>query len=962
MHKSEFPMDVNLLSGVVEQFPKISPRFLASAMYPYPLLPWFDPLQQRLAIDVFVRHGLLPRAAESATSIERRWEMDSSNLRKTWQEMREEAREKEDVGMGAVDAERRAFWLGERQSYQCGYDLVLNAEPMRLRFQDVSGEFVEGRARGTFWDIKDINGGNAVGAGGSGLAFVSLAYHEEILSQMAVVHSAGLDFCVIGPRGCGKSTLVARFARVVGLRLQYFPLYKDMTSLDLFQKRSTLANGDTVWMPSPFTLACHSGGVVVLDGLDQVPASTLAVLQSLMRDRFAVLPDGSRYISGQAFDELLRGDSPGAALCADLGLPMSHRKPMTIKMLQEHGVFRIHDELRVVALARPGSSVAAQGSWLTPEIAATFLPFIALRTLRRDEEDALMRSGLVMEDADMTGWNDLMLEANETKTVDEARFSQSVDKLLHLAHMLRGRKDDESRSIAGSLSTRQLVRICRRMRMEPGSQLTSLVKNACLWRFMPKLAQTVLQSALLEAGIDEVDDGSGEEIEAKIKVETFKHASGSSGKVKVNGRAKEQHGSWELRAERGVVGRVWLGNVGVNVRECVDDLLVPQTLFYDNKRQTLLLGTMAMDYHLGEHLLLIGNQGVGKNKLADRFLQLLNLPRQYIQLDRDTTVAQLTSLPVVIDGIVTYEDSALVQAAANGHTLVIDEADKAPTHVTAILKSLLADGEMLLADGRRLVMGITKQKKEMEKGVIAVHPDFRVIVLANRPGFPFMGNDFFREIGDIFACYVVENPDEESELELLQNYAKDVPVETLRKLSVAFQELRKLVDDNVIRYPYSTRELVNIVRHMQQFPDDGIAVILQNVFDFDQYSSEEKEIISNLFHRHGIPIALSANYKLTLGNITPLPEPTLTEKWTKANPNQRDPSAPLVYGVLDIPWRTYSDGSNVFPMQPPERGRPLRRQESRAINFGEEVFTFKVSKRGGGDFYDLCSIRCRTCV
>lgn len=43
---------------------------------------------------------------------------------------------------------------------------------------------------------------------------------------------------------------------------------------------------------------------------------------------------------------------------------------------------------------------------------------------------------------------------------------------------------------------------------------------------------------------------------------------------------------------------------------------------------------MLKDFKLGEHLLLIGNQGVGKNKVADRFLQLLNRPRQYIQLHR----------------------------------------------------------------------------------------------------------------------------------------------------------------------------------------------------------------------------------------------------------------------------------------------------------------------------------------
>lgn len=40
------------------------------------------------------------------------------------------------------------------------------------------------------------------------------------------------------------------------------------------------------------------------------------------------------------------------------------------------------------------------------------------------------------------------------------------------------------------------------------------------------------------------------------------------------------------------------------------------------------------DFELGSHLLLIGNQGVGKNKITDRFLQLINRPRQYMQLHR----------------------------------------------------------------------------------------------------------------------------------------------------------------------------------------------------------------------------------------------------------------------------------------------------------------------------------------
>lgn len=53
---------------------------------------------------------------------------------------------------------------------------------------------------------------------------------------------------------------------------------------------------------------------------------------------------------------------------------------------------------------------------------------------------------------------------------------------------------------------------------------------------------------------------------------------------------------------------------------------------------------------------------------------------------RDTTVQTLTLQSTVRDGVVVYEDSPLVQAVKRGHVLIVDEADKAPTHVTCILK------------------------------------------------------------------------------------------------------------------------------------------------------------------------------------------------------------------------------------------------------------------------------------
>jgi hypothetical protein len=51
--------------------------------------------------------------------------------------------------------------------------------------------------------------------------------------------------------------------------------------------------------------------------------------------------------------------------------------------------------------------------------------------------------------------------------------------------------------------------------------------------------------------------------------------------------------------------------------------LVPDIDFFAIPSHVSLLQEMYKDYALGEHLLLIGPQGVGKNKLTDKFLQTL---------------------------------------------------------------------------------------------------------------------------------------------------------------------------------------------------------------------------------------------------------------------------------------------------------------------------------------------------
>ena len=56
---------------------------------------------------------------------------------------------------------------------------------------------------------------------------------------------------------------------------------------------------------------------------------------------------------------------------------------------------------------------------------------------------------------------------------------------------------------------------------------------------------------------------------------------------------------------------------------------------------------------------------------------------------------------------------------------------------------------------------------------------------------------------------------------------------------------------------------------------------MQNVFDFDQYDQASKELLIEIFEKHGIPVGLESDFSMSLGDIIELGEPLLCEKWTR---------------------------------------------------------------------------------
>ena len=66
----------------------------------------------------------------------------------------------------------------------------------------------------------------------------------------------------------------------------------------------------------------------------------------------------------------------------------------------------------------------------------------------------------------------------------------------------------------------------------------------------------------------------------------------------------------------------------------------------------------------------------------------------------------------------------------------------------------------------------------------------------------------------------------------------------------------------MLPYPYSTRELVNIVKHLQMFPNDSIQNLIRNVFDFDAFSKDTLEILYEVFNKNGVKLGNLNSYEI----------------------------------------------------------------------------------------------------
>ena len=167
---------------------------------------------------------------------------------------------------------------------------------------------------------------------------------------------------------------------------------------------------------------------------------------------------------------------------------------------------------------------------------------------------------------------------------------------------------------------------------------------------------------------------------------------------------------------------------------------------------------------------------------------------------------------------------------------------------------------------------------------------------------------------------MIRNVGAESEIELLKAYAPNVETKLLEKLSYVFQDLRELESEGQLTYPYSTRELVSVAKHLQAFPSSSLEEALHNVFSFDFYNKQVHSTILSVLKKHGIHVSdtfwssshshqQSGQLKLTLDYINQYnnPKPSTMPKHGKVDPT----GAPHVggnmwAGLSNFIWLVYN--------------------------------------------------------
>ena len=133
------------------------------------------------------------------------------------------------------------------------------------------------------------------GERGKGLGIVEVESFVASLRQIGLWVSTFEPICILGPVGCGKTSLVGYMGEVVGRK--GYPALITVQMSDQVDSRLLLGSyhstdlpGQFLWKAGPLTKALLHGHWILLEDLDSAPPDLTALLQALIETKRVWVP------------------------------------------------------------------------------------------------------------------------------------------------------------------------------------------------------------------------------------------------------------------------------------------------------------------------------------------------------------------------------------------------------------------------------------------------------------------------------------------------------------------------------------------------------------------------------------------------------------------------------------------------------------------------------------------------
>lgn len=133
----------------------------------------------------------------------------------------------------------------------------------------------------------------AVSINGVATATLNERVHCQFEELLALVAEGHVNVLMVGPAGCGKTSLAKHLALALGRQFAFISLSVGVTESHLLGRTLPQPDGSWKFVPSRFVEVYEQGGVFLLDEMDAADANVMVAINAALANGVLVTVDGT---------------------------------------------------------------------------------------------------------------------------------------------------------------------------------------------------------------------------------------------------------------------------------------------------------------------------------------------------------------------------------------------------------------------------------------------------------------------------------------------------------------------------------------------------------------------------------------------------------------------------------------------------------------------------------------------